>query len=119
MRTGSQKLAARSIMQSMGYDPIEELVKIAQTPGTSNDTKIDIAQGMLPYMYPKLGAVEIETVGADDVVDVRRELAVRIMSDPVLSDAAHQLSIAAAEAAMDKEAAREERPRAIGSPLLG
>lgn len=117
VRQANTKLAARTTMQAFGYDPIEELIRIAQATGTNNDTKIAIAQGLTPYMYPKLGAIEVQNVGDESVgVDARRELATRILSDPKLADAAHSISLAAADVLLERETAEERE--ALASPLL-
>ena len=104
MAQKSVRVAAKEAMQRLGYDPLESLVSYAMDSQTSSATKLEIAQTLLPYMYPKLANVTVE--GEMRVTDDARQqasLMQRLLSDPKLADAAQQLSLAAAEAALDMD----------------
>jgi hypothetical protein len=97
------RIMAREAMQKFGYDPLESLVLFAQDGATNNDTKIHIAEVLLPYLYPKLSAITVEgevvsTVTAESQASLLR----RVLADPELADAAQRLSIAAASAMLDE-----------------
>lgn len=45
--------ALKEKLAALGYDPVDELVKIAQDPKTPVVIKTHIGEGFLPYEYPK------------------------------------------------------------------
>lgn len=98
------RVAAREAMMKFGYDPLETLVVFAQDQQTSNDTKLKIAETLLPYMYPKLSNVTLEgNVGTSAVGESQAALLRRVLEDPELADAAQRLSIAASMACLESE----------------
>ena len=89
-------------MQKFGYDPLEVLVQFAQEPLTPNDTKIHLAEVLLPYLYPKLSNVTMEgEVVINQTAEQQASLLRRVLENPELADAAQKLSIAAANAALE------------------
>lgn len=98
-------LVARETMQKFGYDPMEELVKLAvgtvEAPA-SMAVKQEIALSLLPYVYPKLSNVEIfgeidQTNHAPDPQELLR----RVLANPELADAAQMLSLEASDILMN------------------
>lgn len=93
------RIAAREAMQRFAYDPLEVLVQYAQDSATSVDRKVEIAEYLLPYMYPKLSNVTLEgEVTVSQTAEQQAALLRRVLENPELADAAQRLSIAAAEA---------------------
>ncbi len=95
------RIAAKEAMQKFGYDPLEVMVACAQASDTTPDTRLKIAETLLPYMYPKLSNVTLEaevSVGVNE--QSQADLFRRVMESPELADAAQKLSLAAAEAAL-------------------
>jgi hypothetical protein len=91
-------------MQKFGYDPIEELVKLAQDPNASGETKYGVAGVLLPYMYPKLSSVMMEAeVTTNDTVETQNYFMRRILENPELADAAQRISLAAADALLERD----------------
>lgn len=107
---GGVRMAAREAMQKWGYDPIDELVKIAQSPELSLTGKKEIAEVLIPYMYPKLSAI---TLDADVTLNEDRELQdammMKLLNDPTLADAAAKISLAAADCAIAESIDRSAR----------
>lgn len=98
------RVAAREAMQKFNYDPLESLVLFAQDPATNNDTKIEIAKTLIPYIYPKLSNVTVEgEVVSNTTVEMQTALLRRVLENPELADAAQRLSIAAAEATIEND----------------
>lgn len=109
MPSKSVRVAAREVMQKRNYCPLEEIVNIAQAPETHLDTKLHIAETLLPYMYPKLSSVEIEAdMNINHSAENQAILLRRLLQDPELADAAQRLSIAASMAALESEGGNEE-----------
>lgn len=103
MAKSSVKAAAREAMQKFGYDPLEVMVVHAMAPETPESTKLEIAEVLLPYMYPKLSNVTVEgEVIATSSETSQRALMAKILSNPDLADAASKLSLAAAESYLDE-----------------
>ena len=98
------RLAAREAMQRLNYDPLETLVLVAQDQNTNNDTKLRIAETLLPFMYPKLSNVTVEgEITSNTTADAQANLLRRVLDDPELADAAQKLSLAAASAALETD----------------
>jgi hypothetical protein len=98
------RVAAKEAMQRFNYDPLESLVLFAQDAGTNNDTKMHIAEVLLPYMYPKLSNVTVEgEIVSNTSAESQAALLRRVLDNPELADAAQRLSLAAAEAALESE----------------
>ena len=92
------RLAAREMVQRYNYDPLEVLVIYAQEAGTPDQAKVEIAQCLLPYLYPKLSNVVMEgEISTTNVMESQAALLRRVLENPELADAAQRLSIAAAE----------------------
>jgi len=98
------RIAAKEAMQRFNYDPLEVLVRFAQDPATHNETKLKIAETLLPFMYPKLSNVTVEgELQTTSTAEVQASMLRRILENPELADAAQRLSIAAAEAALETD----------------
>ena len=83
----------REIMQRRGYDPIEELVDIAQN-STSSEIKFEVAKTLAPYMYPKLNAMTVTQDTASPVEEKEVNMLNLVFASPELRDAAHTIGIA-------------------------
>ena len=96
--------SAREAMQKFAYDPLQTLVLFAQDSNTNDDTKLHIAEVLLPYLYPKLSNVTMEgEVVSTVTVEAQASLLRRVLENPELADAAQRLSLAAAEAALESD----------------
>lgn len=94
--TGSRsRHVVREIMQRSGYDPIEELVTIAQS-GVSVDLRCEIAKVLAPYMYPKLNAVTISHEDQSPLVEQEVNVLNLVLQSPELREAAQVLGVAQA-----------------------
>jgi hypothetical protein len=91
-------------MQRLNYDPLESLVMFAQSEESSKDTKLHIAEVLLPYMYPKLSSITVEgELNTTQNAESQASLLRRILENPELADAAQRLSIEASMAALEGE----------------
>lgn len=98
------RIAAKEAMQKFNYDPLEVLVRFAQDAQTNNDTKMHIAETLLPYMYPKLSNVTVDgEIVTNSTAESQAALLRRVLENPELADAAQRLSLAAAEAALESD----------------
>ena len=98
------RLAAKETMQKYAYDPLETLVLFAQEAGTNNDTKMHIAEVLLPYLYPKLSNITVEgEITTNTTAESQAALLRRVLENPERADAAQRLSLAAAEAALESD----------------
>lgn len=98
----SVRVAARETMQRFSYDPLEVLILHAQQDATSPGEKREIAEVLMPYMYPKLANVSVETENnSSSAAESQSALLQRVLASPELADAAQRLSLAAAEAAIE------------------
>ncbi|MBZ5726368.1 MAG: hypothetical protein LAP87_15380 [Acidobacteriia bacterium] len=77
---------ARQILEDHGVDPVAMLAKtMADEDNVPLDVRVDCAKALLPYVYPKLSAVEV--TGRDGgPVEVERDkmLVQRMMGDDVV-----------------------------------
>ncbi len=104
MAKSSVKAAAREAMQKFGYDPLEVMVTYAMAEDTPAPAKLEIAEVLLPYMYPKLSNVTVEgEVTSTSTEASQRALMQKILSNPDLADAASKLSLAAAESHLEDD----------------
>jgi hypothetical protein len=98
------RVAAKEAMQRFNYDPLEVLILHAQDASTSSGVKLEIAETLLPYMYPKLSNITVEgEVVSNTNAESQAVMLRRILANPELADAAQRLSIAAAESALEYE----------------
>lgn len=98
------RVAAREAMQRFNYCPLEVLVHFAQDPSATNDSKMRIAETLLPYMYPKLSNMTLEgEVNVSQNQESQAALLRRILEDPDLADAAQKLSIASSMMFLESE----------------
>lgn len=49
----------KSLLEGFGYDPIAEMVELAQDPETSKELKQRIASEFCQYLYPKRKAIDV------------------------------------------------------------
>jgi hypothetical protein len=82
-------------MQRKGYDPVEELVDIAQS-NISLDLRCEIAKTLAPYMYPKLNAVTITREDDSAFVESNVNMLNLVMQSPDLTAAAQTIGVAQA-----------------------
>jgi hypothetical protein len=104
----SVRLAAREAMQAFNYDPLTELVQLAQATD-NNGIKQEIAVVLLPYLYPRLSNMALEgevVVGKSQ--ESQAALLRRVLEDPELADAAQRLSVAASMAALESDSGIED-----------
>lgn len=86
-QTGTPNRATSELKQkfaAVGYDPAEELRKIAQNSKTSEAVRILIHSLMLPYLYPKRKPIDdsegerasfnVATISPEEAVDLARDL---------------------------------------------
>jgi hypothetical protein len=104
MQRKGVRIAAREVMQKLGYDPLESLVKFAMDAATNNDVKLHVAETLLPFMYPRLSNVTVDgEVTSTITADTQASLLRKLLENPELADAAQRLSIAAAESALETD----------------
>ena len=91
--------------QAVLHHPFREvLVQFAQESSTNLDTKLHIAETLLPYMYPKLSNITVEGDFAPSIsTESQAVLLQKVLGSPELADAAQRLSIAAAGSMIDGE----------------
>jgi hypothetical protein len=100
----SVRVAAKEAMQKHGYDPLDVLVQYAMDANTTPDSKLKIAETLLPYMYPKLSNITVEgEIVSNTTADSQAALLRRVLDDPELADAAQKLSIAASMVALESD----------------
>jgi hypothetical protein len=76
---------ARQILEEHGADPVEMLAKTMSDEMVPLDLRTDCAKALLPYVYPKLSAVEVSGPNGDAVrVDHQNDLCIRLMSDDII-----------------------------------
>lgn len=98
MAKKTSALQARTTMQSLGYDPLEVLIKYSSSPDCPGQIKKEIALDLMPYLYPKLSNVEITAeVDQTNHVPDHKELLRRVLASPELADAAQMLSLEASD----------------------
>ena len=98
------RIAAKDAMQSLNYDPLTVLVMCAQDSNVNQDTKLKIAETLLPYMYPKLSNVTDEgEITSNVTAESQTALLRRVLENPELADAAQRLSLAAAESILETD----------------
>ncbi len=74
----------RDKLAALDCDPAEELVRIAQNPETSVDSKVQIYSTLLPYVYPKRKLVDYsdeervtvkgQAISPEEALDLARDL---------------------------------------------
>lgn len=93
----SVRYLAKETMQRLAYDPLEVLVAAASESSASPQDRREIAEFLMPYMYPKLSSVEVQAeVDNVNSAPEASELMRRILANPELADAAQKLSLEAA-----------------------
>lgn len=50
---------ARQILDTYGVDPVEQLAKAMKDENVPLEVRVDCAKALLPYVYPRLAAVEV------------------------------------------------------------
>lgn len=56
-------MALKEKLAALGYDPVEDLVKIAHGAKTLEGPKIVIGSMMMPYLYPRRKSIDDSNVG--------------------------------------------------------
>jgi hypothetical protein len=76
---------ARQIIEEHGADPVEMLAKTMNDEKVPLDLRTDCAKALLPYVYPKLSAVEVTGRDGGPVeVEQDKMLVQRMMGDDVM-----------------------------------
>lgn len=90
---------ARLVLEDLGSDPVEMLARtMADEANVPLDVRVECAKALLPYVYPKLSAVEVSGPDGDPVkVEHEHALVMRMMQDPVLVRGLEDLFIEQAE----------------------
>ena len=92
------RFAAKEVMQRLAYDPLEVLIQCASEPSAPAEVKREVAEYLMPFMYPRLSNMEVQAEVETSEVNRPNEqdLMRRILSNPELADAAQKLSLEAA-----------------------
>lgn len=91
-------LYARQILEDHGADPVEMLAKTMKDEQVPRDLRVDCAKALLPYVYPKLSAVEVTGRDGGAVqVEHDHELCMRLMADDVVVERLEAIVIERAE----------------------
>lgn len=84
MKFGGSKLAARTVMQSRDFDPIERLLDVYEAIPDAPETsqlRATILLGLMPYVHPKLSQVAL--VGDESSpIRVTHEIVRNLLRDP-------------------------------------
>ena len=65
--------AAIQLMKEAGYDPLKELIRIAQNPAVALEDRIDCHKALIKYVYPTLKHVEVDAqIKQDLIVQVKQ-----------------------------------------------
>jgi hypothetical protein len=92
-------LYARVVLEDLGSDPVAMLAKtMKDEANVPLDVRVECAKALLPYVYPKLSAVEVSGPGGDSVkVEHDHTLVMRMMQNPALVRGMEDLVIEQAE----------------------
>jgi hypothetical protein len=71
--TPNRGTSVRECLERLNVDPVEEVVKIAQSDESSHELKARIWLSLAEYVSPKLRAVD-QTIGAPDVNKLQIEI---------------------------------------------
>ena len=89
---------AREVLEEHGADPVEMLAKTMKDEQVPRDLRVDCAKALLPYVYPRLSAVEVTGRDGDAVkVEHDHDLCVRLMADDVVVERLEAIVIERAE----------------------
>jgi len=76
---------ARQILEEHGADPVVMLAKTMSDEKVPLDLRTDCAKALLPYVYPKLSAVEVTGRDGEAVkVEHENDICLRLMSDDII-----------------------------------
>ena len=90
---------ARVVLEDLGVDPAAFLAHAMRDETNPLDIRIDCAKSLMPYVFPKLSAVEVTGPDGDAVkVEHEHSLMLRMMGDPLLVHRLEDLVIEQAEA---------------------
>lgn len=92
-------LHARFVLEELGADPAGFLALAMKDEANPLDVRIDCAKALMPYVFPKLSAVQVSGVGEDGAIRVEHEhaLVMRMMRNPELVRNLEDLVIEQAE----------------------
>jgi hypothetical protein len=89
---------ARVVLEDLDANPAAFLARTMTDETNPLDVRIDCAKSLMPYVFPKLSAVEVTGPDGDSVkVEHEHSLMLRMMSDPLLVHRMEDLVIEAAE----------------------
>jgi hypothetical protein len=90
---------ARVVLDDLGANPAAFLAQTMTDETNPLDIRIDCAKSLMPYVFPKLSAVEVTGPDGDSVrVEHEHTLMMRMMGDPLLVHRMEDLVIEQAEA---------------------
>ena len=90
---------ARVVLDDLGANPAAFLAQTMTDETNPLDIRIDCAKSLMPYVFPKLSAVEVSGPDGDSVrVEHEHTLMMRMMGDPLLVHRMEDLVIEQAEA---------------------
>jgi hypothetical protein len=89
---------ARVVLEDLGANPAAFLAQTMTNEANPLDIRIDCAKSLMPYVFPKLSAVEVSGPDGDSVrVEHEHTLMMRMMGDPMLVHRMEDLVIEQAE----------------------
>lgn len=89
---------ARFVLEDLGVDPAAFLAHAMNDETNPLDVRIECAKSLMPYVFPKLSAVEVSGPDGDAVkVEHEHSLMLRMMGDPLLVHRMEDLVILQAE----------------------
>jgi hypothetical protein len=89
---------ARVVLEDLGADPAAFLARTMKDEDSPLDVRIDCAKALMPYVFPKLSAVEVSGPDGEPVrVEHEHSLVMRMMKDPLLVRSMEDLLIEQAE----------------------
>ena len=71
--TPNRSASVRECLERLNLDPVEEVVKIAQSDESSNELRARIWLSLAEYVSPKLRAVD-QTIGSPDGTGLKIEI---------------------------------------------
>jgi hypothetical protein len=76
---------ARQILEEHGVDPVEQLAKAMKDENVPLEVRVDCAKALLPYVYPRLAAVEVTGRDGRPVETRNNFIITSLMSDDVVA----------------------------------
>ena len=103
---------ARKILEEYDADPVEALAKAMKDEKVPLDLRIDCAKALLPYVYPRLAAVEVSGPDGGPVQTESNLVVQSLMRDDVVAERIEEAWI---EWQAHEIAARDDLPMISGA----